>query len=278
MQFNSNDTVRVFTSIGEPRNSITRIHYHSLIEISLILGGKGCYKINNKLYSIGAGDIFFFRPNESHCLTNVEEGGIQFLNVHISPYYLYTNFHNPLGSNYIKLLTAGFPLKSNKMNDTLTEAQAESVRNLMLTVHREFESSESDYTTLVCNHISTIMILFSRYYGEIGLSRKDRQSHKKLLLAIEYIDAHYKECITLDALAQRVAYSRCYFSSVFRKSMGMSLWDYITIKRIEEAVNMIKTTDLNIADVALECGFNSVVNFNKLFKKYTNLTPSCFRS
>jgi AraC-like DNA-binding protein len=59
--------------------------------------------------------------------------------------------------------------------------------------------------------------------------------------------------------------------------MGMSLWDYICIKRIEEALTQIKTTDKNILDIALDCGFNNTVNFNKIFKKYTNLSPSAFR-
>ena len=57
----------------------------------------------------------------------------------------------------------------------------------------------------------------------------------------------------------------------------MSIWDYICIKRIEEALTQIKTTDKNITDIALDCGFNTAVNFNKLFKKYTNVTPNFFR-
>jgi AraC-like DNA-binding protein len=59
--------------------------------------------------------------------------------------------------------------------------------------------------------------------------------------------------------------------------MGMSIWDYISIKRIEEALTLIKTTDKNMLEIALECGFNNTVNFNKLFKKYTNVTPNFFR-
>ena len=57
----------------------------------------------------------------------------------------------------------------------------------------------------------------------------------------------------------------------------MSVWDYICIKRIEEALSLIKTTDKNILDIALECGFNNSANFNKILKKYTNLLPSAFR-
>ena len=277
LQFNNVEALRLFTSIAKPRKNNLRIHYHTNIEISLILKGTGIYKTNNAVYSIQAGDIFFYRPNEAHCITDIEKDGMELLNLHVSPYYLYTNFQNALNTNYIKILAANFPLTSNKINDTLDEEQIQEIKNLILTIRKEFESKKSDYITCVCNYISAILILFSRSYKDARFSQKEKQNYQKLLQAIKYIDAHYKENITLDELAKNVAYSRCYFSSIFKKCMGMSIWDYICIKRIEEALTLIKTTDKNITDIAFECGFNNPVNFNKLFKKYTNVTPKFFR-
>lgn len=57
----------------------------------------------------------------------------------------------------------------------------------------------------------------------------------------------------------------------------MTTWNYISIKRIEEALSLIKTTNLSILEIALSCGFNNTANFGKTFKKYTNLPPSSFR-
>ena len=275
--FNTNETIRLFMSNAAPRKNNLRIHYHTSIEISLILRGRGLYKTNRETYTIKEGDVFFFRPNEAHCITDIDEGGMELLNLHIAPYYLYTNFQHALNSNYIKLLAASFSLNSNKMNDTLTQEETQEVQNLIFSIRREFEGKKSDYGTFVCNYISAILILFSRAYQSTRFSQKEKQNHQKLLQAIEYVDSHYKEEITLDTLAQKVAYSKCYFSTIFKKCMGMSIWDYICIKRIEEALTLIKTTDKNIADIAWLCGFNNTVNFNKLFKKYTNVTPSYFR-
>jgi AraC-like DNA-binding protein len=277
VQFNNADALRLFTSSAEPRKNNLRIHYHTLIEISLILRGKGLYQTNHSVCSIEEGDVFLFRPNEAHCITDIEEGGMELLNLHIAPYYLYANFHNALNTNYVKILTANFPLKSNKINDTLSPEQFVEVKNLILSIRREMESKKSDYITFVCNYISAILILISRSYKNAKFSQKEKQSYQRLIQAIKYIDTHFKENITLDSIAQKVGYSRCYFSSIFKKCMGMSIWDYICIKRIEESLTQIKTTEKNIADIALDCGFNNAVNFNKLFKKYTNVTPNFFR-
>ena len=277
IQFNNIEALRLFTSIAKPRKNNLRIHYHTLIEISLILRGKGIYKTNDKTYTIQEGDIFFYRPNEAHCITDIEAEGMELLNLHISPYYLYTNFQSALNSNYIKILAASFPLKSNKINDTLLPEQLEDVKSLILAIRREFENKKSDYVTFICNYISAILILISRSYKTAKFSQKEKQSYQRLIQAIKYIDTHYKENITLENIAQKVGYSKCYFSSIFKKCMGMSIWDYISIKRIEESLTQIKTTEKNIADIALDCGFNNAVNFNKLFKKYTNVTPNFFR-
>ncbi|MBR2377013.1 MAG: AraC family transcriptional regulator [Clostridia bacterium] len=277
IKFNNVDAIRLFSSNASERKNNVRIHYHSLIEISLILKGKGKYKVNNHIYDINAGDVFFFRPNEAHCVTDIDTGGMEILNLHIAPYYLYTNLQNALNANFIKILTLNFKLKSNKINDTLPSYQMDTIKPLILLIKQEFIDKKSDYITLVNNYISALLITFSRAYNEQGFSKKELQSYQKLLSAIEYIDNHYKENITLDELALNVGYSRCYFSSIFKKCMGMSIWDYISIKRIERSLFLIKTTDNNILDIALECGFNNTVNFNKIFKKYTNLLPSAFR-
>lgn len=277
LKHNNVEVLKLFSSSASSRKNNLRIHYHINIEISLIISGKGVYKAENGTYSIQSGDIFFYRPNEPHCITDIESDGMEVLNLHVAPYYIYTNFPNALNSNYIKILAASFPLKSNKINDILSGEQIKEITNFIFAIKNEFEKMKSDYVTFICNYLSSILILISRPYKAINFSKCEKQSYQKLLLAIKYIDKHYKENISLDHLAKKVAYSKCYFSSIFKKCMGMSVWDYICIKRIEESLALIKTTDKNIADIAFECGFNNSVNFNKLFKKYTNVTPSYFR-
>lgn len=276
-KFNNVDALRLSCSNPGPRKNNIRIHYHAFIEISIILQGKGLYKTNDTVYTINQGDLFFFRPNEAHCITDIEEDGIEILNLHIAPYYLYTNIQNAMNNNYVKILASSFPLISNKINDTLSQEQIEEVKNLLLSIRRECTQKGNDYITVVNNYISLILIFLSRAYDKIEFSKSDKLNYQKMLQSIKYIDTHYKEELTLDTLAKKVSYSKCYFSSIFKKYMGMSIWDYISIKRIEEALTQIKTTEKNIADIALDCGFNNVGNFNKLFKKYTNVNPKFFR-
>lgn len=57
----------------------------------------------------------------------------------------------------------------------------------------------------------------------------------------------------------------------------MTTWDYINIKRIDKAISLLSTTDETILNIATQCGFNNSANFNRIFKKITQLTPKQYR-
>ena len=57
----------------------------------------------------------------------------------------------------------------------------------------------------------------------------------------------------------------------------MTTWDYINIKRIEDSLTLLKSTNLTVLDIATKCGFNSTASFNKIFKKTTGITPKEYR-
>ncbi len=275
---NGVECMRLFTSNATQRKNSIRIHHHAMIELSLIVKGSGVYKINGKTYSIRENDVFLYRPNEAHCITDIEKGGMVLLNLHIAPSYLYTAFPNVFKSNYIRILTANFPLRSSKLNDILLEKDVLEVRSLILKIKDEFTNKQADYLTATINNICNIFILIARTHDNITLQKNERRNYKKIASSIQFINEYFCTDITLDSISKHVGYGRCYFSSIFKQYMGMSIWDYISIKRIEKALSLIKTTDKNLLDIAEECGFNNSANFNKIFKKYTNLTPRDFKT
>ncbi len=271
------EALRLFTSDAMPRRNNLRIHHHVMIELSLILKGKGLYKAGNRTYSIAAGDLFLYRPNEAHCITDIDEGGMTLLNLHIAPNYLYNTFPGAIGSDYIKILATNFNIGSNKLNEFLPEDEANDVRRLVLKIKDEGEKGQSDFLTVILNCVCNIMITIARSFPEDTSQNNKKRSYRQVMSAIDYINEHFCEQIALKDVADSIGYSRCYCTDAFKKCLGMSVWEYICIKRIEKALTLIKTTDKNILDIATECGFNNSANFNKIFKKYTHLTPHEFR-
>ncbi len=278
IEVNNDVAIRLFTSNALQRKDNIRIHYHTMLELSLVLSGKGLYKTNAGSTQICENDIFLFRPNEMHYITDIEKDGMILLNLHVSPTFIFTYFPNALNSSYLKILNMNFPLNSNKLNDLLPENEIKRIQELIFSIKSEFLQKQSDYLTLSVNYICNIFIILSRLLNSDKKVKTNKKGTKKILSAITYIDEHFDTPIALDAIASKIGYTRCYFSHIFKEYMGMSVWEYICIKRIEKALMLIKTTEKKIIDIAFECGFNNTANFNKTFKKYTNTSPNTFRN
>lgn len=98
-----------------------------------------------------------------------------------------------------------------------------------------------------------------------------------VLQALDYIEAHYAEKITLDQVANYAFMNSTYMSELFKKEMGITLNDYINNLRIIHACEYIRFSDCSMAQVAEYCGFSDQNYFTKVFKKIVGKTPSQYR-
>lgn len=93
-----------------------------------------------------------------------------------------------------------------------------------------------------------------------------------------YIDNNIRDTIDFKALATEHGYSYDRFRHMFKEHTDMSLYSYLTERRINLAKILLKKQNLSITDVAFECGFNSSSQFANIFKSYTHLTPREFKN
>lgn len=95
--------------------------------------------------------------------------------------------------------------------------------------------------------------------------------------ALEYMSANFQENITIDQLAQLAHLSKSYFMGCFKKAVGVSAIEHLTQLRINAACMALSGTDKNIADIALDCGYGNLSNFNRQFLKIVGCTPFAYR-
>lgn len=93
----------------------------------------------------------------------------------------------------------------------------------------------------------------------------------------KYIHSHLSEQIRLNDVAAYVDLSPNYFSSLFKREMGIAFADYVNEIRIKESQFLLETTDYSIIDIAVAVGFNNQNYFTTIFRKHTGTTPKQFR-
>ena len=94
---------------------------------------------------------------------------------------------------------------------------------------------------------------------------------------IEYIMLNFNEDIDLPMAASMMNMGLTTFCNFFKENCRITFVEYVNAVRIGHACKLLFEKDRTIAEIAYECGFNSIANFNKQFKKVKNMSPSEYR-
>jgi len=96
--------------------------------------------------------------------------------------------------------------------------------------------------------------------------------------ARDYIDKHKTEVLSLSAVAQAAGASVFHFCKVFHKSTGLKFTDYVARVRLEDARTQLLNPNRRISEVAYDVGFQSLTQFNRMFKRVFGQSPTEFRA
>ena len=95
--------------------------------------------------------------------------------------------------------------------------------------------------------------------------------------AVEYIQNHFKEQLTLSDLARHLGYDYNYISHYLRDNLGMTFMQYLNNCRVSCAKQLLAETALPVQEVMEQSGFVCSRTFNKVFRQMTRTTPSKYR-
>ena len=101
--------------------------------------------------------------------------------------------------------------------------------------------------------------------------------YSRLRRVKDHVDQNYSEEISLEKAAQIAATEKTYFSTFFRKKVGITFTDWLRQLRVAKAIEIMKIRNQSICDIAFEVGFGDLRTFERAFKRYTNLTAREFK-
>lgn len=107
---------------------------------------------------------------------------------------------------------------------------------------------------------------------------KGESSYEDIIQIVkDYISENLNGNLTVSNLAKIVNMSSSHFSRVFKQQTGFSPYDYILISRLNRAKYLLQVTDMTVASIAYEIGFNSESNFIYFFTENEGISPGKFR-
>ncbi len=254
-------------------------HTHHFLEISFVKTGTGTYKIENNTYSLMAGDVMIINNSELHGI--VMEEGEYLINtvIHFEPEFIWNTLNIDMDYRFLQI----FYEKGDGMYNQLdrNNPATNEIFNSLLEIENEFLYKRNAYELMIKAKMLKIFATIVRFYdyvSDINIKTMFNEDKINMDSVLRFIDNNINENIKLNDLANLACMSPNYFCSMFKKFNGLSPFEYIKRKRVQKAIEYIKTTNKSITEIATICGFNTSTNFNKSFKQVTGKAPSYYRS
>lgn len=125
--------------------------------------------------------------------------------------------------------------------------------------------------------LSYILLEILELFSNAAFTKYKKSDIPSLQRAVGYIDENYNRAISLEEVAEYAGLNPAYFSSLFKKEMGINFSNFVTEKRITQAKNMLKNSNAPLVEIAMSLGYENQSYFSSVFKKYCNMTPKEYR-
>ncbi len=253
------------------------IHNHDVCELNFVENAAGCRRVvGDSSEVIGDYDLVLITgPELEHVWEQHECHSDDIHEITVQFNLDFNNESRPFGTNPMASIRklcqraqrgVAFPLKAimniyPRIECLSTISDAFYASRELLTILYELSKSDGAYE------------LASSAFAKVSVESDSR----RVLKVKTFIESHYSDELRLQQIADLVNMTPSAFSRFFKLRTGKSLNEYIVDVRLGHAARrLIDTTD-SVAEVCYTCGFNTLSNFNRLFKKRKGSNPTAFR-
>ena len=225
-------------------------HIHHCFEIITVTQGQMQVTVGEESYLLAPGKAVMVFPNRIHAMTSIGESK-----------HIVCVFSPRLVSSFAKAQAGRIP-----------ECAIFDLPTPHATLLYELRQEDS------ISRIKGVLYLLCALFDEGASYRLASFGEETLLHGIfAFIEEHYGEECSLEALSKHLSYSYGYLSRYFKQTVGLSYNDYVNHYRVGEVCNRLDESDDSILKISEECGFTSLRSMNRNFKSRTGMTPAEYR-
>lgn len=247
-------------------------HYHPEIELVYIEEGKGKRHIGNHISYFNEGDLIMIGSNLPHY------GFLSKLSGENSEIVLQIN-ESCFGKGFLDMV------ETSSIHDLIERSK------LGISFHGNTKALVGErlksmfYMTsfeklLELIKIFHLMSLSDEYelLNATGTSLQVKgDDNHRIDVIYDLVRTNFESKITVDQVAEKINMSSPAFCRFFKKSTGKTFIQFLTEYRVAHACKLISEESISIGEIAFECGFQNLSNFNRAFKKVTSKSPSDYR-
>lgn len=237
-------------------------HTHSCTEFFYVVGGKGQFQIQDQFFTVSDGDLVVVNPNLEHTETSFAANPLEYIVMGVEGLEL---IMDPKGQRHYCIVSF--------------RGAVVDIQHYLHAMLREVEAKEPGYET-VCQSLMNILLIQLMRRVQLGATVASSQGSpsRKAAAARRYIDANYRDNLTLDQMAEALHMSKYHLAHIFRLEYGMSPIHYMQSLRLQESRKLLSTTDYSLTQIARMTGFSSPSYFSQRFRAVEGVNPGQYRA
>ncbi len=247
---------------SEDPTTTHNMHVHDCCELLLALSPATSFIIDKKIHDVKRGSLFVINQYEAHKISATEVNYFVRYVMQIHPTFLHSNSME--GAN----LAECFYNASNS-SITLTEEEISTLLSMLSELKKDYGFGDALFKkNKATEFLLCVNLLFKTHAKDYHPSTQPETVQK----AIEYINTHFTEKISLKDVADNSYISVTQLCRLFSKYCSTTVTKYIISRRITEAKKML-LSGKNVTETAFSCGFDDYANFIRVFKNTVGVPP-----
>ncbi|WP_209403415.1 AraC family transcriptional regulator [Pseudozobellia sp. WGM2] len=250
-----------------------QLHQHAEIQISYILEGSGTLIVGDSINEYNEGDILVIGGFQPHVFKSDTKASKKSL--------MYTLFFSldSFGKNFFSLPdlnptkdffdNAEYGMKVVPNNNDITnlfealpkQNKVEQIASLLLLINLIIQSKTEPLSSFI----------YKKSYSD--------DEGKRMGTVIKHVMDNYHQTISLEEVSDLANMTKNAFCRYFKKRTNKTFFQFLIEVRIENACKLlVNRQDFSVAQIAEECGFNNIANFNRKFKEIKGCSPTKYRA
>jgi len=254
------------------------LHRHDVLELVLITGGRGRHLLRDGAYPIARGDVYVIPVGVEHGYDHCE--ALTLCNVIFAPRRLQLPERQlaelPGYQALFSLEPRLRPQRAFAGHLQLDERRLATALDLIVELDDELDARRPGHDLAAIAQLQRLLIHLARSYD----AREDPAAQKLLHLAdvLQRIERRSHEALRVEQIADWAHCSRSQLHRLFREALGCTPLEHLTALRLREAERLLRSTQLEIAEIARRIGIPDANYFARLFRRKRGCRPSDLRA
>ena len=257
----------LIVQVDQSQMFYNQLHQHAELQLSLILKGQGKLVVGDSIHQFTMGDFFVIGANCPHLFQSEQmDGNVKMISLFFTRESFGSDFFDLADieeiHSFFNIAKDGFQLMSN----------TKVVRDIML------KFPDSDKLTCFINLLNLLKILCEvdkKVLTNFVYSKKISSSEgQRMQVIFDFVINNFQNKIALETVAELAFMTPNAFCRFFKNRTNKTFFQFLIELRIEHACQLLVDTNLSIAAISEQSGFNSISNFNRKFKSLKGLSPS----